>query len=37
VLDEIRRQAYLDNQKEFLSVLEERMQYYGDALNIQMQ
>ena len=37
VLDELRRQAYLNNQKEFLAGLEERMQYYGNALNIQMQ
>jgi len=37
VLDELRRQAYMDNQKEFLAALEERMQYYGTALNIQMQ
>jgi hypothetical protein len=37
VLDELRRQAYLDNQKEILASLEEKIQYYGNALKIQMQ
>jgi hypothetical protein len=37
ILDELRRQAYLNNQQEFLAGLEERMQYYANALNIQMQ
>jgi hypothetical protein len=36
VLDEIRRQVYMENQTEFLGSLEEKIQYYSDALNIQM-
>ena len=37
VLDEIRRQAYMNNQQELFAGIEEKMQYYGNALNIQMQ
>jgi MFS family permease len=36
VLDELRRQAYMENKKEFLARLEEKIQYYSNALNIQM-
>ncbi len=37
VLDEIRRQAYMNNQQELFTEIEEKMQYYGNTLNIQMQ
>ena len=37
VLDEIRRQAYMYNQKELLAEMEEKMQYFGSVLNLQMQ
>jgi hypothetical protein len=37
VLDEIRRQAYLAGQMDLLSSVEDKMQYYGNAMNIQMQ
>jgi len=37
VLDELRRQAYMYNQTDLLAEMEEKMQYYGTALNIQMQ
>jgi hypothetical protein len=37
VLDELRRQAYMDNQADMLSYLEQKLQYYGAALNMQME
>ncbi|MBN1413640.1 MAG: DUF2723 domain-containing protein [Bacteroidales bacterium] len=37
VLDELRRYSYMYNQPELLAEVEEKIQYYSTALNIQMQ
>ncbi|MBN2762753.1 MAG: DUF2723 domain-containing protein, partial [Bacteroidales bacterium] len=37
VLDELRRQAYLNNQQDILAEIQERMQFYASALKMQLQ